>query len=443
MYLSLQELWTNVIETLKSEISEIGFITWFKPIKPIKIEGETILLEVEVEITKTVLESRYQDLIKNALLITTGISYDVIFLLPNQQKNNEKKIDYSNINKQNSNFSALNPEYTFDKFVVGSSNRFAHAGAVAVAESPSNAYNPLFLYGESGLGKTHLMHAIGHHILKNNKNIKIMYVQSEKFTNDLINAITNKSLGKFRDKYRKIDVLLIDDIQFIAGKKQTQEEFFHTFHTLFENKKQIIISSDKPPNKISTLEYRLKTRFESGLIADIDSPDYETRIAILRRKTLSENIIVPDEVIEYIASNFISNIRILQGALIRIIAYASLIDGDITLKLTENVLKDIINKQKEPEISIPIIINIVAKYFSITPKEMTSKTRSRDITYPRQIAMYISRKSTNTSLPKIGKHFGGRDHTTVIHACDKIKNSIKRDKEVDRHVKEIERLIII
>lgn len=441
MFLSLEELWSNVLELLKSEMTEIGFNTWLKPIKPINIDEQTITLEVEVEFTKGVLESRYLDLIKNAILQLTGNNFNIVFLLPNQNIEHEEKIDYANVNKQISSYSSLNPEYTFSKFVIGSSNRFAHAAAVAVAEAPAAAYNPLFLYGSSGLGKTHLMHAIGHHILKHNKNVKVMYVQSEKFTNDLINAITNRSLETFREKYRTIDVLLIDDIQFIAGKKQTQEEFFHTFNTLYESNKQIIISSDNPPSKIETLEDRLKTRFEQGLIADIESPDYETRIAILRKKASNDNVVVPDDVMEYIANNFVSNIRILQGALTRIIAYASLSNRDIDLELAENVLKDIKNKQNESEVTIPVIINVVSKYFGITPKEMTSKSRSRDVAFPRQVAMYLSRKHTNTSLPKIGRYFGGRDHTTVIHACDKIKGNLKRDKELFRQIEENERLL--
>ncbi len=439
MYLSLEDLWNNVLEVLKSEMTEIGFNTWLKPIKPLTLEETSISLEVEVEFTKGVLESRYLGLIKNSLKHLTGNDFSVTFLLPNQNIEQDDNIDYQNVNKQLSTHSSLNPEYTFSKFVIGSSNRFAHAATVAVAEAPATTYNPLFLYGSSGLGKTHLMHAIGHHILKHNKGIKVMYVQSEKFTNDLINAITTRSLEAFRDKYRTIDVLLIDDIQFIAGKKQTQEEFFHTFNTLYENKKQLIISSDNPPGKIQTLENRLKTRFEQGLIADIEAPDYETRIAILRKKASTENVIVPDNVMEYIANNFVSNVRILQGALTRIIAYASLSNRIIDLELSENVLKDIKNKQDTNDVTIPIIINVVSKYYGITPKEMTSKSRSRDIALPRQIAMYLSRKHTNNSLPKIGRYFGGRDHTTVIHACDKIKNNLKRDKDLIRQIEENER----
>jgi len=441
MYLNLEELWSNVLELLKLEISEIGFNTWLNPIKPLTLTEQTLTIEVETEFTKGVLESRYLDLIKNAFLQVTGNTYEIIFLLPMQNADEEEKVDYGHVNKQNSNHSSLNPEYTFSKFVIGNNNRFAHAGAVAVAESPSDAYNPLFLYGSSGLGKTHLMHAIGHHILQHNKNIKVMYVQSEKFTNDLINAITNKSLEQFREKYRTVDVLLMDDIQFIAGKKQTQEEFFHTFITLFESHKQIVVSSENPPGKIATLENRLKTRFEQGLVADINSPDYETRIAILRKKSLNENVIIPDIVMEYIANNFVSNVRILQGALTRIIAYASLSTREIDLALAEDVLKDIKNKKNEEEITVPIIISVVSKNFGITPKEITSKTRSRDITFPRQIAMFLSRKHTNTSLPKIGRYFGGRDHSTVIHACDKIKNLLKRDKELIKKIEKIELLL--
>ena len=331
----------------------------------------------------------------------------------------------------------LNPKYTFDSFVIGNSNRFAHAASLAVAESPAKAYNPLFIYGGVGLGKTHLMHAIGHYILQNNPNSKVVYVSSEKFTNELINSIKDDKNEEFRQKYRNVDILLIDDIQFIGGKERTQEEFFHTFNALHDANKQIILSSDRPPKEIPTLEDRLRSRFEWGLIADIQIPDFETRMAILKKKAEVENLNVPNEVMVYIATKIKSNIRELEGALIRIVAYSSLTNRQITVELATEALKDIISKKQGKNITISIIQDIVSSYFDLRVEELKSQRRTRNVSNPRQIAMYLSRKLTDMSLPKIGEEFGGRDHSTVIHAYEKISDNLKTDESLQHTVADI------
>ena len=359
----------------------------------------------------------------------TGYPCEVEFIIENQIKDiNEPKnqlihntassVDQAAI--QNAN---LNPRYTFDTFVVGANNNLAHAASLAVAESPGEIYNPLFIYGGVGLGKTHLMHSIAHFILKNNPKAKILYVTSEKFTNELIDAIRNKnniSTTEFREKYRNNDVLLIDDIQFIIGKESTQEEFFHTFNALHEAKKQIIISSDKPPKEIETLEERLRSRFEWGLTVDIQSPDYETRMAILRKKEELEGYNIDNEVIKYIATHIKSNIRELEGALTKIVALSKLNKKEITLELAEEALKDLISPNAVREITPELIINVVADHYKIQPSDITSSKRNKEVVYPRQIVMYLCRHMTNTSLQAIGKELGGKDHTTIIHGADKI-----------------------
>lgn len=337
--------------------------------------------------------------------------------------------------------SILNPKYTFDSFVIGNSNRFAHAASLAVAESPAKAYNPLFIYGGVGLGKTHLMHAIGHYILQNTPNAKVVYVSSEKFTNELINSIKDDKNEEFRNKYRNVDVLLIDDIQFIAGKERTQEEFFHTFNALYEADKQIILSSDRPPKEIPTLEDRLRSRFEWGLIADIQAPDFETRIAILKKKADVENLDIPNEVMVYIATKIKSNIRELEGALIRIVAYSSLTNREISVDLAAEALKDIISSEQNKQITIELIQDIVCNYFNLKIQELKSSRRTRNIAFPRQIAMYLSRKLTDMSLPKIGEEFGGRDHTTVIHAYEKISNILKKDESLRNVIDDLNKKI--
>ena len=325
--------------------------------------------------------------------------------------------------------SSLNPKYTFDTFVTGGSNRFAHAAAMAVAEKPGKVYNPFFMYGGVGLGKTHLMHAIGNSVLKNHPEMRVLYVSSEQFTNEIIQSIRTNQSEKFRQKYRNIDVLMVDDIQFIAGKDSTQEEFFHTFNTLHTAQKQIIISSDRPPKEVQKLEERLRSRFDWGLTTEIQTPDIETRIAILKNKAVLDHYDVPNDVMVYIASRIDSNIRELEGALTRVVAYASLIKTPITTEVVAETLKDVLPQGASKEVTMEIIESIVASHYNIKVEELHAKKRTRSIAYPRQIAMYLCRELTDTSLPRIGEFFGGRDHTTVLHACDKI--SKERDERAD------------
>ncbi len=332
----------------------------------------------------------------------------------------------------------LNFRYTFDSFVVGHGNRFAHAAALAVAESPATAYNPFFLYGGVGLGKTHLMQAIGHRVSLKNPKAKILYTTSEMFTNDLINSIRDDKTVQFRNKYRTIDVLMVDDVQFIAGKERTQEEFFHTFNALYEAHKQIVLSSDRPPKEMTTLEERLRSRFEWGLTADIQEPDFETRIAILKKKAEISGITISDEILAFIASRIVSNIRKLEGALIRVVAFASLTNCDIDHALVDRVLKDIETPQKSAlNISIDLIKKISAEHYGVRLDDLTAKIRTEKIANARQVAMFLARELTGASLPKIGLEFGGRDHTTVLHACDKIRTSVKSDTKVADEIRNI------
>ena len=335
----------------------------------------------------------------------------------------------------------LNPKYTFDTFVIGNSNRFAHAASLAVAESPADAYNPLFLYGGVGLGKTHLMHAIGHYMLHENPSIKLVYITSENFTNELIKAIQNNRNTEFRERFRNVDVLMVDDIQFIAGRDSTQEEFFHTFNQLHASGKQIIISSDKPPRDIPTLEERLRSRFEWGLIADIQKPDYETRIAILRKKAQVEHIDVSDDIIAFIAEKIESNIRELEGSLTRIIAYASLSGKPLTMAVAEEALRNILSIKDPKRITPDVITQAVSDFYGLSPADIKSSKRNREIALPRQIAMYLTRDMTDLSLPRIGDAFGGRDHTTVMHACDKIGQMLSSDAELKNAIVELRKTI--
>ena len=442
MVSNLDNTWNEVLNLIKVELTEVSFNTWLKTIKPITITEDRFLLAAPNEFTRGILEGRYLNLIKNAVTQATGEEYIIQFTIPGEEiiANVGQSISIDN-SIENNQRSQLNPKYTFDTFVIGNSNRFAHAASLAVAEAPAQAYNPLFIYGGVGLGKTHLMHAIGHYILSQGYESNVVYVSSEKFTNELINSIRDDRNNEFRNKYRNVDVLLVDDIQFIAGKESTQEEFFHTFNALHEANKQIIISSDRPPKEIPTLEDRLRSRFEWGLIADIQAPDLETRIAILKKKAKIENINVPNDVMLYIATKIKSNIRELEGALIRIVAYSSLTNKEITVELAEEALKDIISNNKPRQITTNLIKNIISKNFNIKMEDFNSKKRTRAIAYPRQIAMYLTRELTDLSLPKIGDEFGGRDHTTVIHAYDKIESEIKESDEfknkIDELVKEI------
>jgi chromosomal replication initiator protein len=382
------------------------------------------------------LEKHYSDFIKDILKRTLGLdeSLKVGFMAADQKfsaparstpkpKMNIKKPEPSLKN----NKLALTPKYTFDSFVVGNSNRFAHAACLAVAQSPAKSYNPLFVYGEVGLGKTHLIQAIGNYIIQQNGKTKVLYISSEKFTNEMIDSIRDDRTVAFRDKYRSVDVLLIDDIQFLAGKERTQEEFFHTFNTLYESNKQIVITSDRPPKDITTLEERLISRFEWGLTTDIKAPDYETRIAILRKRAQTENLNVPDEVINFIAKNIPSNIRQLEGALTKLVAFSTFTKKELSVSLAQNILKDIIPLENK-KISIEQIQKEVADYYTIKINSLLSKKRTKDVVLARQVAVYLSRELTDISLTSIGESFGRRDHTTIIHSYNKIKDKIKKDK---------------
>lgn len=435
-----QKHWEAILSIIELETSSVSFNTWFKDTELINIEETELVVSVKNEFTKEILNTRYLELIRNSALQVLNKEYAIKFVLPNEQTNLTQKNIKKNEQLQDPlNYpSNLNPRYVFDSFVVGNSNRMAHAAALAVAEAPARAYNPLFLYGGVGLGKTHLMHSIAHYILDQNPSAKVIYASSEKFTNELINSIRDDKNESFRNKYRNIDVLLIDDIQFITGKERTQEEFFHTFNALYEANKQIIICSDRPPKEIETLEERLRSRFEWGLIADIQSPDLETRIAILRKKAEIENLSVPEDVLLFIAKTVISNIRELEGALNRILAFSSLTNKPITVELANEALKDLISKDKPKVITAEYILDVVANYFHLKPEELKSSKRTRNIAYPRQIAMYLCRKLTDLSLPKIGEKFGGRDHTTIIHGFDKISRELQTDIELTQMLNELE-----
>lgn len=440
----LKNLWAKTLDIIKSELSEVSFNTWIKSCEPISISNNTIKISVPNSFTQDILDKRYKVLVANSIKAICSKMYNIEFIIVSDTSISDTD-DMKNHSSQRSKSiivndemsSTLNPKYTFDSFVIGNSNRFAHAASLAVAESPAKAYNPLFIYGGVGLGKTHLMHAIGHYILDGNPNARVVYVSSEKFTNELINAIKDDKNEEFRNKYRNVDVLLIDDIQFIAGKERTQEEFFHTFNALHDANKQIILSSDRPPKEIPTLEDRLRSRFEWGLIADIQVPDFETRMAILKKKADVENLNVANEVMGYIATKIKSNIRELEGALIRIIAYSSLTNREVTVDLATEALKDIISKKQGKHITIDSIQDIVASYFNLRIEDLKSQRRTRNVAYPRQIAMYLSRKLTDMSLPKIGEEFGGRDHTTVIHAYEKISGNLKTDDSLQHTINDL------
>lgn len=438
----LKEQWDKILLHLKEEheIMDVSYKTWLLPLKIYDVEGNVVRILAPDANFITYIRKKYGLILQVTIEEVTGFSCTVEFITEDAIKDKEKPEkqliqnsagDVSQTALQNAN---LNPRYTFDTFVVGANNNLAHAAALAVAESPGEVYNPLFIYGGVGLGKTHLMHSIAHFILKNKPDAKILYVTSEKFTNELIDAIRNKnniSTTEFREKYRNNDVLLIDDIQFIIGKESTQEEFFHTFNTLYESKKQIIISSDKPPKDIETLEERLRSRFEWGLTVDIQSPDYETRMAILRKKEEMEGYNIDNEVIKYIATNIKSNIRELEGALTKIVALSKLDHNkEINIALAEEALKDIISPNAERKITPELIIQVVADHFGITPLDIASQKRNKEVVYPRQIVMYLCQNMTDASLQEIGKYLGGRDHTTIIHGREKISGDLKNNENL-------------
>lgn len=445
MTIDKDELLSKLKELLKDEVSKISYDTWINPLGIRSIQNDNIVFTTVSEYQKDFIENKFNSLVFNTLRYITNKDWTFSVLDLSTEEDSSTIIKSSNPEisdvELEYNHSTLNLKYTFETFVVGNNNRFAHAAALAVGNEPGKSYNPLFLYGGVGLGKTHLMHAIGNRILENNKNSNVLYVTSEKFTNQLINAIKDNKTEMFRNKYRNIDVLLIDDIQFIAGKDRVQEEFFHTFNALREDGKQIIISSDKPPRDIQFLEDRLKSRFEWGLLADISCPDYETRLAILRKKSQDENIIIEDSILADIANKIDSNIRELEGVFNKIVARASLTHSPVTIELAENIINEF-KYESEKVISCDFIKETIAKYFSIDKDDLSGNKRSNDIAFPRQIAMYLCREIANMSFPQIGKDFGNRDHSTVMHAYSKINKEIKEKNNTKLIVDSVKNIIL-
>ena len=442
----LNEILTKVKDLLKDEMSQISYMTWIEPLQIQSIVENIVTLVAEDSFKKEMINSKFHDLIMNAFSVVLQKNCEINILCKEEVKEPDVEISVGNNNTSSNGVyvgSSLNPKYTFSSFVVGDNNRFAHAASLAVAEAPGTAYNPLFLYGGVGLGKTHLMQAIGNEVLYNNKNAKVLYVTSEKFTNEFIDSLTHASTDKFRQKYRNIDVLLIDDIQFIAGKDSTQEEFFHTFNELSDNGKQIVLSSDKPPKDIALIEDRLKSRFECGLLADLSMADYETRLAILRKKKEDGHLIIDDEILSNIALKIDSNIRELEGVFNKLVAKTTLSHTPITMEMAEEAINAVI-LQNSSVLSIEYIQEVVCKYFKISMDDLKSSQRSNDIAFPRQIAMYLCRTITNDSFPKIGEAFGNRDHTTIMHGYKKIEQDIKQnpDQKTKLIVESVKKLIL-
>lgn len=445
----LAEIWVKCNDKIKEAVNEKIYDVWIKPIIPLEVSDDYFKVGVKSAFFKKMIEERYSSIIEGILSGIMGKNIRLIIepmedesskqaepreILPKETKQqelfNEKTTDQDSEDN-------LNPKYVFESFVIGNSNRFAHAAAQAVANNPAHAYNPLFLYGGVGLGKTHLMHAIGNRIKENNPNMKVLYTSSEKFTNEIINSIYNKTTEAFRQKYRNIDCLIIDDIQFLKGKEQTQVEFFHTFNALRDADKQIIISSDRPPREIETLEDRLRSRFDQGLTADIQPPDLETRMAILRKKAATDHNELPNDVITLLATNIATNIREIEGAYNKIVAYTSLMGMPITIETAQKVLNDMGNTVQTKQITFEIIIKTVAEYYNIKQDELFNKKRTQNIAHPRQVAMYLCRELADLSYPRIGELFGGRDHTTVIHAFEKISKNKESNISLKSEIQEI------
>ena len=448
----MENLWNNCLKEIKKSLPPQVYEAWFLPISIISFYKEKATIEVPSKFHKEWLASKYQPLLEETLCKICGSNISIDLTISNTKKSPSKDTNKSKdispliekveeeISKTNYDRHGLNKMYIFDNFITGTSNQFAHAAAYAVAEAPSKAYNPLFIYGGVGLGKTHLIHAIGHHILKKDKRKKICYVSSERFLTNLISAIKQQKTEGFRKLYRNVDILLMDDIQFLGGKEKSQEEFFHTFNTLFETEKQIVIASDRFPKYIPKLEERLVSRFQWGLIADIKPPEYETKMAILKKKADTFNFKLPDDVAGYIAKKIFSSVRELEGALIRIIAYSSLINRSITLGMAEEVLKDLFY-EKEKIITIKLIQKEVSSFFHLKTSDLKSKNRNRAVVSARHLAMFLCRELTDTSLPEIGKNFGGKDHTSVIHACKKINSQLKSNPDTAHNIKQLKDII--
>jgi chromosomal replication initiator protein len=431
--LTAESLWGEVSSRLKEALNETTFRTWFGQVEGVDLSEDDFVVAVPNDFTREWIEGHFLGLIGAAVKDATGRERRIqLYIHPSETAEPAEPPTPQQTEM------GINPKYTFDSFVIGSSNRFAHAAALAVAEAPAQAYNPLFIYGGTGLGKTHLLQAVAQYVGEHSSALSVKYVTSETFMNDFINSLRDKRIEGFKHRYRTYDLLLVDDVQFFEHKERIQEEFFHTFNSLYESGSQIVMSSDRPPREISTLEERLRSRFEWGLITDIQPPDLETRIAILRRKVKTDGIHVPDpEVLTFIAGRISTNIRELEGALTRVVAFSSLTGRPMTVELAQEVLRDVFPQGEGPEVSIHRIQEMVSERFNIPLAELTGEKRSQNIVYPRQVAMYLSRELTDSSLPKIGKEFGGRDHTTVIHATSKIARLIREDRSVYNLVQEL------
>ena len=436
--LAANQAWQQALPRIERQLSKPSYEAFLKAMRPMGLSQDVFVFSVPSLFAKEWLEGRYRRLIVETLEKVLMRGVDVQFVVTAGEPTPvPAPREASPARPVSTEALAATGRYTFDTFVIGSGNRFAHAAALAVAEAPARAYNPLFIYGGVGLGKTHLLQAIGHYVLTHKQIVRVMYVSSEKFTNDLINSIRDDKTVEFRNKYRTADVLLIDDIQFLAGKERTQEEFFHTFNALHESSRQLIISSDRPPRDIPTLEDRLRSRFEWGLIADIQPPDYETRIAILRKKAELDAIDLPDDVVQFIAQRISSNIRELEGALSRLRAHAQISGGRVTVELAAEVLREILPQARVRPVTIAAIQRAVAEFFGIRVEDMKAKRRTKGIAFPRQVAMFLSRELTDASLPRIGEEFGGRDHTTVMHACDRVRGAVTQDAHLAAGIKNL------
>ncbi|ATD31625.1 chromosomal replication initiator protein DnaA [Macrococcoides bohemicum] len=438
----IDTIWDKVLTKLQTKLTNASYDTWFSETKIKSLDNNQIVILAPTSFNADWLKKNYLNLIQEVIEETIGEHLN-IKVISDEFDDSETDFQANKPTERPASQeilpSQLNTDNTFDTFVIGSGNRFSHAASLAVAEAPAKAYNPLFIYGGVGLGKTHLMHAIGHYVMEHKENAKVVYTSSEKFTNEFINSIKDNKTEEFRSKYRNVDVLLIDDIQFLAGKESTQEEFFHTFNELHQNHKQIVISSDRAPKEIPTLEERLRSRFEWGLTTDVTPPDLETRIAILRKKSEEENIEIPNEAMLYIATQIQSNIRELEGALTKVVAYSKLVNRELNSDLVAEALKDIIASSKPKKVTIQDIQEAVGAYYNIRLEDFSAKKRTKSIAFPRQIAMYLARELTDFSLPKIGEEFGGRDHTTVIHAHEKIRKELEHDNSLKSDLKNIEK----
>lgn len=439
----MDEFWNTLLADLQPSLPPQTYATWISPIRPVSLAGSSFTLEVPNKFfSDWIRENRLDELIGASFRRLTGLEPSLTFVPAKELKSFARRLptpaEPAGVNSWQERAAALglNPKYTFDSFVVGSSNQFAHAASHAVAEKSPRTYNPLFIYGGVGLGKTHLLNAIGNHKIENYPEAKVCYVHSENFMNELIQAIASKRMPEFREKYRRMDILLIDDIQFIAGKERTQEEFFHTFNTLYESHKNIVVTSDRFPKEIPGIEDRLRSRFEWGLIADIQAPDLETKVAILQKKAEIESILLPNEVSHFLAANFSSNIRELEGSLVRIAAFSSLTHSAITIELAREVLKDFI-KEKQRDVTVETILKAVSEHFGVTLADLKGKRRTRMLAHPRQIAMYLARELTNCSFPEIGQKIGNRDHSTVMYATSKVAASVTGDSELEQDIRSI------